>query len=403
MKATRQKIKEIEEERIIQEMANAIGDRRVKDLSDITTNVELTDGWSTVIEYLIGASKTQYSVPIGYSHPRVMVEPLKFREVIFELLGCSGLEPIPETTEELLLGTASADSSVDAIRLFLDFVTKSAENQVANGNTMFLDISNSTNSIPVKLVLAIEKSQAQKITLVDVVQQHGSLLIEDLWYTELGRRTLADLGVLGKRISDEQYELVLSVIQVSPAVKGKLQTPKIDTMSDRLFVKPSLSPHYMDLLGFIINHDTEGLRALGSKHSLLTLNYLLRSAIDEYKSTESSQSYRRLLSSIRDHVAIRMLESAIILNEMTSEKDTRVATPAIGALGNYYHESIVSVLVNIICTTRITKARESALVSLKNVKNRCPETRAIIENCLLSDCKNSPALRRFYRENWEST
>ncbi|MDF1537348.1 MAG: hypothetical protein P1Q69_00370 [Candidatus Thorarchaeota archaeon] len=402
MKASKQKIKEIEEETVIQEIANAIGDRRIKDLSDITTNVELTDGWSTVIEYLISASRTQYSVPIGYAHPRVMVEPLKFREVVFELLGCSGLEPIPEPTEELLLGTISADSSVDAIRLLLDTVTESAENQVANGDTLFFDVYNSGHRIPTNLAIAIEMAQTQIITLVDVVRQRNSLLIEDLWYTELGRIALANLGVLGRTISSEQYELVLSVIQVSPTIKDKLQRSKKDITSNNPFDKPSLSPHYADLLDFIINHNTEGLRTLGSKHSVPTLNHLLRSAIDEYKATESSQSYRALLSSIRDHISIRMLESAIILDEMTYEKNPRIVTPAIGALGNYYHSSIVNVLINTICTTRIAKVRESALVSLKNIKYRCPETRAIVENTLSSDCKNSSALRRFYRENWKS-
>ena len=403
MKASKQKIKEIEEETTIQGMANAIGDRRIKDLSDIITNVEIADGWSTVIDYLIRASQTQYSVPIGYAQPRVMVEPLKFREVVFETLGCQGLEPIPESTEELLLGTTVAESSVDAMRLFLDTVTRSVENQVTNGNTLFLDVSNFVHRIPTKLTTAIEKSQAQTIALVDVVQQHNLFLIEDIWYAELGRRALADLGVFGKTISTDKYELVLSVIQVSPTIKKKLQMPKRETKSEKVFVKPSLSPHYANLLDFIINHNTEGLRALGSKHSLLTLNHLLRGAIDTYKSTGSSQSYRTLLSSIRDHLAIRMLESAIVLNELTWEKDPRLVTPAIGALGNYYHESIVSVLINTICTTRITKARESALVSLRNVKSRCPETRALVENTLASGCKNSSALQRFYRENWKST
>lgn len=403
MKASKQKIKEIEEETTIQEMANAIGDRRIKDLSDIITNVEIADGWPTVIEYLVSASQTEYSVPIGYTHPRVMVEPLKFREVVFETLGCSGLESIPEPTEELLLETTSADSSVSAIRLFLDTIIKSAENQTANGNTLFFDVSNSVNRIPTKLAMAIENSQIKSTTFVKVAQQDNLLLVENLWHTELGRRTLADLGVLGKTILKDQYDLVLSVIQVSPVIKKKIQISKRDTKNEKLLVQPSLSPHYTNLLNYIINHDTEGLRALGSKHSLFTLNHLLRCATDEYKSTESSQSYRTLLSSIRDHVVIRVLDSAIVLNELAWEKDSRLATPAIGALGNYYHESVVSTLINIICTTKIAKIRESALVSLENVKHRCQETRVMVEHTLSSGCKNSSALRRFHRENWKST
>ncbi len=403
MNASKQKIKEIEEETTIQKIANAIGDRRIKDLSDIIINLDVAYGWPTVIEYLISASKTQYSVPIGYTHPRVMVEPLKFREVVFETLGCLGLESIPEPTEELLLGTTSVDSSVDAMRFFMNTVIKSAENQTANGNTLFFDVSNPANQIPTKLAMAIEESQIKNFALVDVIRQNDSLLIEDIWHTEPGRRALADLGIRGNTISKEKYELVLSVIQVSPSIKKKIQILRRDTKGEKLFVKPSLNSNYTNLLDFIINHDTQGLCTLGSKHSLLTLDHLLRSAIDEYKSTESSQSYRTLLSLIRDHVSIRMLESAIILNEMTCEKDPRLVTPAIWALANYYHESIVSVLINTICTTRSKKVQESALVSLKNIKHRCPETRTIVENTLLSDCKNSSALQRFYRENWKAS
>lgn len=402
MKASKQKIKETEEQSIITEIANAIGDRRIKDLSDIIINFETEQGWSATVSCIIKAKQAKYSIPLGYNQPKAEVELLKYREVVFETFGCAGLEPIPEKTEKILLEVATATSSTEAMGSFLDIVSSSAEKQIENGNDLFFDASDLNHRIP-KLAKQIESLQNRAINLASVTQQNDSLLVENLWYTELGRRALADLGISGTVVSRSTYELVLSVIQVSPNTKQNLLKFKEESKDAKAFTRPLLSSKYANLLDFIINQNAEGLRSLGSLHSILTLNYLLRCAIDDYKSTKSSQSYRKLLSLIRDHVAIRVLDSAILLNELAWESDPRLATPAISALGNYYHESIVSVLVNIICNTKTAIIRDAALASLGSVKKRCPEARSIVERALASECKYPSALRKFYKENWKSS
>ena len=279
-------------------MANAIGERRIKDLNDILVVIETNHGWPTIVDYLLQAKDAKYMIPIGFDYPSVEVEPLKFREVIFEVLGASGLEPIPIPTNELLLATRNADSGIDAMRLFLDIAMNSAKDQCARGNTLFFEPSSLLTSNLTELAVILEDSQEHAVSSVQILKHDNTLNIEDLWYTDPGRIALSDLGITGTDVTPEVFGMVLSVLQVSYSTKEKLRILKDSPAAHSFFDKPDMSKDYENLLGYLITQNTEGLRSLGSKHSSTVMTHLLRKATDEYNANRSSESYRSFLSSV---------------------------------------------------------------------------------------------------------
>jgi hypothetical protein len=195
--------------------------------------------------------------------------------------------------------------------------------------------------------------------------------------------------------------MVLSVLQVSSASKVKLQPVEDETSEE---FHPSDTPSnklYRHLHQSIITHDTEGLVSLGSRHSFSVLDYLMRKALDQYRTNGDSDSYRALLSSVRNHVAIRSIESIPLLNECALKSDLRLTTPSILALGNFYDESAVNALANIICSKKSLEVRKSCISSIENLRQRCPETQAVVKNVLSLECKYTAELRRYYKETWE--
>ena len=70
---------EIEDNETTQLIANAIGDRRLKDLVDIIAQTETKYGWNTTAHYLIKSSDYQYPAPLGSGISRTNLEPLKYR------------------------------------------------------------------------------------------------------------------------------------------------------------------------------------------------------------------------------------------------------------------------------------------------------------------------------------
>ena len=119
-KATRKKLDEIQEAEIIQEITNAIGDRRIRDLVDIIAREEILKGWNTVVEFLMKSGQNEYPVPLGHDTLEIKVEPLKYREAIFEVFGCTGWEPVNKSTNKLLEETYIAVSGVDAARIIVN-------------------------------------------------------------------------------------------------------------------------------------------------------------------------------------------------------------------------------------------------------------------------------------------
>ncbi len=400
-KATRKKLDEIQESEIIQEMTNAIGDRRTRDLVDLMAKVEISKGWDTVVEYLNKCGHNKYPVPLGYEAFEIKMEPLKYREAIFDIFGCTGWEPVNKDTDKLLVETYSASSSINATKIFTNEVVALVKDQIERSDALFFNPSDFNNNMPDSIVKAMVELQIKEINDIKVVTEDDSVSVAPLWSTDYGRRALSNLGVNGDVITTNEYHMVLSVLHVSSTTKEKLEPIEGKISNTRTPSKLPSNRLYNHLLKSIITHDTESLGNLGSRHSFSVLNYVLRNAIDQYKSNNNSESYRNLLSSIRDHVAVRYPESILPLNEAASESDPRLATPAIMAIGNFYDESAVTALVNIICTKKFPEIRKTCLSSIDNLRQRCPETQVVIKNTLSLDCKNAAELRQYYRKIWE--
>ena len=400
-KATRKKLDEIQESETIQEMTNAIGDRRTRDLVDIVAREEISKGWITVVEFLKKSGLNKYPIPVGYDALEIKIEPLKYREAIFALFGCAGWEPVDKSTDKLLEETYHAASSIDAAKIITNEVTSLVEDQIEKSDALFFNHSDFNHNIPSFTVEAMAELQSKEVNDLKIVEQDDTVFISPLWSTNHGRRALANLGVSGNLITKNEYEMVLSVLQVSSRTKEKLKPIEAQITDTRNLSNSPSNQLYKQLLQSIIAQDTEGLGALGSRHSFSVIDYVMRNAIDQYKSNHDSDSYRILLSSIRNHVAIRNSESILSLSEAALETDLRLLTPSIMALGNFYDETAVSILVNIICSKKASEVRKVCLTSIENIRQRCPETQAVVKNALSLECRNAAELRRYYRKTWE--
>ena len=83
--ASKEKAKEFEEEKIVNIIVNAISARNHRNLIDTLSELEQSRGWQSVIEYLINANEKTYTSNLV---PNAKLEPLKYREVIFNLFHC---------------------------------------------------------------------------------------------------------------------------------------------------------------------------------------------------------------------------------------------------------------------------------------------------------------------------
>jgi hypothetical protein len=76
----------------------------------------------------------------------------------------------------------------------------------------------------------------------------------------------------------------------------------------------------------------------------------------------------------------------------------QINTPAVMALGNFYHESSSAVLIDMICTSSDEVILEACEAALLNVQQKSPETRGLIEDYLnKSNCKNISHLKRIHK------
>ena len=122
-------------------ITNAIGDRRYRDLVDTIATIESEDGWSTALEFLMKAQNKKYSSPIAIGQDKTNLEELKYREMVFELLSCSGLEPVTTDTTELLKELGTESSLVDASRALVLRLEELTAEQIQTGDTLFFDFS----------------------------------------------------------------------------------------------------------------------------------------------------------------------------------------------------------------------------------------------------------------------
>jgi hypothetical protein len=394
LRASRERAEKAEMEHTLEDIANAIGERRSRDLLDIVAAVEQDKGWSTAIEHLITVADTEYATPASFGRQHTQIEPVKYREMIFSLLSCSGLEPVQTDTMSLLQMLKSNTSLADASKSLILHVQDIAMKQIETGDTLYFNPSPEMKLDEFcKLLETTRIEQLSNLTL----NKDGELVnIIQLWYSEYGRLALSDLGVKGDKVSKDQFDMVLSVIQVSPEIKQGITISETRKSPGMNLINPS-NQMYRELHEHIMNQDIEGFISKGSTHSLPTLNAMLDNAVTLYMTSKSSDDYRQLLQCINGHVAVRHLDSITHLEKLLKVDDQRIVTPSLAALGNLYHESSAHAIVDLICRNVDERIINASVAALDNILKKSPETMVVIRDALESECKNRRHLRRFLK------
>ncbi len=395
-KAVKERIKETDEKERIQIIANAIGDRRYRDLVDIVAKIEEEDDWSTALEFLIKAQYKKYSSPMTIGQDKTKLEELKFREMVFELLSCRGLEPIPTDTTDLLKSLDNESSLVDASRVLVTKLEKLAEQQIKAGDTLFFDFSENI-SVSQETVNLLNEIRSENVHSLSIEQSGDLFKIEPLWYTEYGRFTMSTLGIKGNIIDSDTLDSVLSVLQVPSTFKTRIvNVPSFKEMKEDLWTRPT-NQTYRKLHTLHILQEVNDLRLLASRHSIPLLNTLLDEALSTYDDTSSTTGYRNILDCINAHISVRDVESVLVLEKSSRIKNKRIATTAILAIGNFYNESSVMTLVNLFCKGKDDAILKTITKAIENVYRKCPEADYIIANSLDTECRNRGKLKKLYR------
>jgi len=396
LRAVRERIKESDEQDQILMITNAIGDRRYRDLVDTIATIESEDGWSTALEFLMKAQNKKYSSPIAIGQDKTNLEELKYREMVFELLSCSGLEPVTTDTTELLKELGTESSLVDASRAHVLRLEELTAEQIQTGDTLFFDFSEnvSVSQETMDLLTQVRSENIRRISL----EQNGDLVnIDPLWYSEYGRLAMSTLGIKGSIVSSDVLDSVLSVIQVPTNIKSRIvDVPSFtDTEEDARFT-PSNSV-YRKLHTHHIHHEVNELSSLASRHSVPLLNNLLDEASSTYEDSSSTTGYKEILDNIRAHISVRSVESVLVLEKSSQMKNTRIATTAILAIGNFYHESSAAILVKFLCTRKNDEIVKVTTKAIENVYKKCPEADRVIIDSLDRECRNLGKLKKLHK------
>ena len=394
-KAVRERIKESDEHDQIQIIVNIIGDRRYRDLVDIIARIEGDEDWSTALEFLMKAQDQKYTSPLTMGQDRTDLEPLKYREMIFELLSCSGLEPVPPDTITLLKELDNESSLIDASGALLLRLEELAIEQIRNGDTLFFDFSENI-SISQKTVKSLNQVRSENIRNISLQRSENLINIEPLWYCEYGRLALLSVGVKGKVVNSDIFDSVLSVIQVPMTNETMILDAPFFTNLEDSHTYPSNSA-YKKLHTHLINHEVDELSLLASRHSVPLLNTLLDEVSSTYEDSSSTEGYKEILTHINAHIAVRNVESTLVLEKSAQMKNTRIATTAILAIGNFYHESSAATLVKMLCSVKNNEIEEVVIKALENVYKKCPEADRVITDSLDTECRNHGKLKKLYR------
>jgi hypothetical protein len=383
---------------MLDEIINAIGERRPRDLLDLVAGVERDEGWNSALQHLITSASGSYSTPASFGKQQTKIESLKFREMIFGLLSCNGLEPVEPDTLTLLHMLKSEASIADASQLLLFHTQELAMKQIKSGDTLFFNPPSTQKFDDLNELL--NEVRTEQIANLTLTMDDKLVDLTPMWYSEFGRLALSNIGIQGKNASKEQFDMVLSVIQVSQDVKKRIKIAEKNKTSKARIVKPS-NQMYGELQEHIIAQDIEGLIVKGSSHSLPILNAILDNAVIQYVNSKSSEDYRLLLQCINSHVVVRQLDSITHLEKLLNVKDQRIITPAITALGNLYHESSAQAIIDLFCKTANEQLIKSSVTALENIVKKSPETLVVIRNTQESDCKNRRHLRQFLKSEYQ--
>ncbi|RDE16599.1 MAG: hypothetical protein C4K49_04360 [Candidatus Thorarchaeota archaeon] len=395
LKAGAERAREAEDRARLQKFVDAIAERRSRDLLDLTAATERELGWPAALQHLKQAAEMDYSLPVTPSGPRARLEPLKYREMVFGLFSCTGFEPVNVDTKALLSDLEGEASMVTASLHFSERVCKLAIEQITSSESFFFDQSMVISNCKPEMQSMFETLRNIELRRMKPVICGDTINIASLWSTEIGRRALAELGVKGKQLPLSEAS-VLSVIQRMLGMQSDWHDESQSTETQE-YANPS-NCMYSLLLASIIDQDQEALRSLGSRHAVFTLNALLDNHIAGYETTESSDDYRKLVYCVNSHVVIRTQESVAILGKLAKMEDARIVTPAIVALSGFYHESAVSVLIDIVCQTRTREILDASLSALENIVKKSPEARYMIHAALRSGLPNRNKLKRVYQK-----
>ena len=397
LRAVKERVKQSEELQLTQMIVDAIGERRNRDLGDLLSQIEQDRGWSATLKHLSQASKLPYMLPLGAGPHKTLIEDLKYRETIFNVLDCKGFEPIPITINEILSRLENEDSLIDASQSLHIECESMAIKQIESGDTLFFDPANADSSFSVDTVELLERTQRDEVANLSLDKHNNLISILPLWYCEKGRQALSQLGIKGTEIDSETLDIVISVIQQ--------EIPTTESTEIRITEKPLTRPSnllYGKLLTSIVNQDIENLSALSSKHSYHTIKFILQNSMDHYVNSQASSTFRNILSCVNAYVRVRTPESIMHLEELTFSKDIRISTIAITALGNFYNEAAASALVDLLCTTKNKEVANTTIRAIKNISKRCFETKYIVKNATESpSCTNIGRLKRLYKEIWK--
>jgi hypothetical protein len=394
LKAAKDRARQSEEQYRVQMIADSIGERRNRDLLDLLSQIEQERGWSETVEYLMKAQGFIYALPIGTGPSKITVEPLKYREMLFSVLGCNGLEPVSIGTSEILNRMKEEPSLIDASVSVRSYIESVVKKQAETGDVLFFSTNEFDTQIAEDVSQLIESVTQRRTQGLLLERKDGKVNIVPLWQCESSRLILSELGVKGYVIDLKQLDEVLSVIQYPISIKDVRKF----TSSQSRPEYPS-NEMYLDLHRYIINHDTEGLCLLSSRHSLPTLRFLFEEVLDLYTKEPLSDRYRQILNLIHMHVRIRTLDSIQLLESLMSLKDIRIASVAITALGNYYNESAAAALVELLCRSRNREIVKTATSAILNVSKKCPEAYSVImTNLESSNCRQKGRLKRLLRE-----
>jgi hypothetical protein len=237
----------------------------------------------------------------------------------------------------------------------------------------------------------------ENIHSISLERNRNLINIEPLWYCEYGRLALSALGIKGNIVNSDILDSVLSVIQV-PVTKRKMivDVSSFTDTKENTQSRPSNNT-YRKLHSLHIRHDVNELSLLASKHSVPLLNSLLDEASSAYEDSSSTADYKRILDYINAHISVRNVESVLVLEKSSQMKNIRIATMAILAIGNFYHESSAATLVKLLCTKKSDEIEKAAVKAIENVYRKCPEADHIILTSLDTECRNRGKLKKLYR------
>lgn len=394
MTAARSLARRAERLALVNRMVEAIGDRRSRDFLDLIAGCESQLGWEHTSDIVSEASAEFCLSPRPNTIQVLPFQPLKLREMTFGLMACDGLEPAALNLNAALESARTENSLADARRTFSRLVIESLSAQVSSGDTLFLD--SHTDGLPDDLKRLIETTQASDIEASTVTEAEGSLDLSALWLAESGRRVLTDLGVKGRSIPARDRSL-LDVIQVSLGSPVSVVSATEQNHHIQSSVRPT-HPEYLRLHRAMIEQDLREVSVLGSSLSAPVLNIIARDMLSEYERSQNSSSYRRLLQCMDAMVAVRATDSISTIAELMETGNSRVAFPAVSALGNFYQESSAAILIEKIQSSRNHEFKEACCLALERIHERTPIAEPLILEAIETGNKGRRALRRILKK-----